>query len=313
MSLSAIRYLKRSEINAAKWNHCIDTAANGLIYGYTFYLDAMCSNWDALVLEDYRAVMPLPWRKKWGINYLYQPFAVAQSGLFGNAFTPGLLYGFLKKIPSKFKYWDVSLNFANRFSVPQFPLYERKNYVLHLNQPYEKIRSGYRTHIRKNIKKAVTKNFIVQKDIDSNIVIELAKKHAANKATTNDFRRFKTVYQLLLQKKQAVTYDVISPIGAVLASAAFFLSHRRAYYILPGNHPDGRMVGASHFLIDQFIKDHAGQDLILDFEGSDVPGLQFFYSSFGAIEEPYAAIRYNCLPWFIRWMRGSPLSPGGGN
>jgi hypothetical protein len=89
----------------------------------------------------------------------------------------------------------------------------------------------------------------------------------------------------------------------VLASAVFFYSHQRAYYILPGNHPDGRKAGASHLLIDAFIKDHAGSDLVLDFEGSDVPGLQFFYASFGAVEEPYTAIRHNRLPLFLRWMK----------
>jgi hypothetical protein len=32
-------------------------------------------------------------------------------------------------------------------------------------------------------------------------------------------------------------------------------------------------------LIDAFIRDHANQDLILDFEGGDAGKLAFFYSS----------------------------------
>jgi hypothetical protein len=70
-----------------------------------------------------------------------------------------------------------------------------------------------------------------------------------------------------------------------------------------GNNPNGRTLGASHSLIDAFIKDHAGQNLLLDFEGSDVRNLAFFYSSFGATEEKYAAIKLNKLSWYIKWMK----------
>ncbi|WP_315816464.1 hypothetical protein [Paraflavitalea speifideaquila] len=56
-----------------KWDRCIADAPNGLIYGYSFYLDKMADNWDGLVLNNYEAVMPLPWKKKWGIYYLAHP------------------------------------------------------------------------------------------------------------------------------------------------------------------------------------------------------------------------------------------------
>src|SRR5438046_2470095 len=102
--MPSIRYLVRRAVDDVKWNACIDNAANSLIYGYTFYLDEMCSNWDALVLDDYDAVMPLPWRRKWGLYYLYHPFAIAQLGLFGSELSPELLHGFLKNIPTKFRY-----------------------------------------------------------------------------------------------------------------------------------------------------------------------------------------------------------------
>src|SRR5687767_14846783 len=59
-----LQYLHRKQIDTRKWDQCITNAANGLIYARSFYLDTMASNWDALVLGDYEAVMPLTWRKK---------------------------------------------------------------------------------------------------------------------------------------------------------------------------------------------------------------------------------------------------------
>ncbi len=301
--MEAIRYLKRNEIDTDAWNACIDTAGNGSIYAYTFYLDALCSHWDAVVVDDYKAVMPLPWRRKWGFYYLYHPFALAQSGLFGNALTPRLLHGVLKKIPLKFRYWDMPLNFGNRFSIADFSLYERMNFILKLNHPYPDLAAAYRQQHKRNLKKALAQNLVVQKNIPVDRVIGLAKSGNAVGGTPQDFIRFKRLYQTLAAKGLAFIYSVSSPSGVVLASAVFFFSHGRAYYILPGNDAAGRTAGASHFLIDGFIKDHAGTDLILDFEGSDIAGLQFFYSSFGATEEPYAAIFHNRLPWFLKWLK----------
>jgi hypothetical protein len=62
-------------------------------------------------------------------------------------------------------------------------------------------------------------------------------------------------------------------------------------------------MGASHYLIDRFIYDHAGKKLTLDFEGSDIRNLAFFYSSFGAEIEQYPSLRLDRLPWYVRLLR----------
>ncbi|HSQ44739.1 MAG TPA: hypothetical protein VLM16_07060, partial [Ginsengibacter sp.] len=79
-----ISYLPQANIDKQKWDRCIDAAPNGLIYAYSFYLDAMSKNWDALILNDYEIVMPLTWNKKYGVYYLYQPFFTKALGIFGN-------------------------------------------------------------------------------------------------------------------------------------------------------------------------------------------------------------------------------------
>ena len=61
---SSIRYVKHDDIDPDKWDECVRNAKNGLIYGYSFYLDHMAKNWDGLILGDYEVVMPLPWNKK---------------------------------------------------------------------------------------------------------------------------------------------------------------------------------------------------------------------------------------------------------
>ena len=301
----AISYLTYQQIDKIKWDACIDKAPNGLLYGYSFYLDCMAKNWDALVLNDYEAVMPLTWNKKYGINYLYQPPFTACLGVFGNQLSAETVNDFFNSIPAKFSYWDIYLNHGNFFKLAGFTLYERMNYVLPLNKSYEHLYSNYRENIQRNIKKAGQFGLSINKGIAVAEVTALAKQQAREFANlpAEDFKRFESLYQLLYKKEKATTYAVHTKEGQLLAAAVFFFSHRRAYYIMVGNHPDGKTLGASHALINAFIKDHAGQDLLLDFEGSDIPSLGFFYSSFGGVEEKYSAIRLNRLPFYLKWMK----------
>lgn len=302
--MESIQYILQRDINKQKWDTCIAEASNGLVYGYSFYLDTTAKNWDALILNDYEAVMPLTWNKKYGIYYLFQPPFTPSLGVFGKTISAELVNDFLLAIPKKFAYWDIYLNHGNYFQLKDFNLYQRMNYVLPLQQQYETIYSNYRKNIQRNIKKCEQLHCEIKKDISVDDIIALSNEQSKSfsRLTNEDFARVKKVYHLLHQKKQAATYGIYRN-DQLLASAAFFFSHGRAYYILVGNHPDGKTIGASHALIDAFIKDHAGQNLILDFEGSDVANLAFFYSSFGAAEEKYTGIKLNRLPAILKWLK----------
>jgi hypothetical protein len=300
-----IKYLQHKEIDKAKWDACITNAPNGLIYAYSFYLDAMSKHWDALVFGNYEAVMPLTWNKKYGFYYLYQPAFTASLGVFGKNLNKELIAEFIKNIPAKFKLIEISLNSANIIDDSKTFSLLRSNYILQLNKPYEELYKAFRDNHKRNINKALQLGCSVIKEIAVDAIIQLNKEQLQHidGTKTGDYPNFKTLYELLKYKGQAKTYAIVDPKNKVLASAVFFFSHNRAYYIMVGNHPDGKTLGASHALIDAFIKDHADQDLILDFEGSDIRNLAFFYSSFGATEEIYPALKINKLPWYIRLLK----------
>lgn len=304
--MNGIHYISYTSINKEKWDRCIDQSVNGLIYGYSWYLDAMAQQWDALVLNDYEAVMPLTRNKKYGISYLYQPYFCASLGIFSaQALTAVLTEQFLKAIPARFRYIDIYLNKGNLFAVAGFPLTERINYVLSLNKPYNAIADSYRTNLKRNIKKAAQSNLQVKQHIELDAIITLAKEtmQRVSAITDEQINNFKTVVTEAGKLKQAETLGIYSANKELLASAVFLYSHKRWYYILVGNHPNGKTLSASHYLIDRFIALHADTDALLDFEGSDIRNLAFFYSSYGATEERYPALRMNRLPKILRWLK----------
>ncbi|TAE87084.1 MAG: hypothetical protein EAY81_04625, partial [Bacteroidetes bacterium] len=105
-----IKYLSHQEIDKIKWDDCIAQSNNELIYAYSWYLDIVAPGWEALVLNDYEVVMPLPTTTKY-LNVIYQPFFAQQLGIFN---TQNLKHftvsDFIKAIPAKFKYINICLN-----------------------------------------------------------------------------------------------------------------------------------------------------------------------------------------------------------
>jgi len=302
-----IQYLTHTAIDKRRWDACIATAANGLIYGHSFYLDTMAANWHALVLNDYEAVMPLPWRKKAGFNYLFQPSMTPILGIFGNDITAGLVQLFLNAIPSTFKLWDISLNHFNPLppSLP-YPVFKRGNFILSLQHPYEHIQAQYHANIKRNMGKAVKKGCIVKKDIPIDEVIRICQKQfpAFTRVEAGLFEKLKVIYCHYI--RQAKTYSVTDAEGRTLCACAFLFSGNRAWYWLVGNEPEGRDYGASSLLLDAFIREQANRPLVLDFEGSDDQGVAGFYKKFGAVPEMFTTIYYNRLPFPVNLFKRVP-------
>ena len=302
-----IQYVEHKDINRSKWDRCVNRSSNSLIYACSFYLDQMSKQWDALILGDYQAVMPLPYRRKMGFYYLFQPFLTPVLGVFGQNVSENLVSGFIRAIPTKFKVRDISLNHFNTVA-PQFTeQYERGNYILSLQPSYESIRSQYSENIIRNISKAEKTGCLLKKDIPVEEVIELCKREwpKFTRIQNGIFEDLAASFSVF--HPYASNYGVYHPDGRLLASCVFLYYADRSYYWLVGNDPDARNFGASPMLIDGFIRDHAGLNCLLDFEGSDKSGIADLYRRFGARPEPYTTLFQNFLPFPLNHLKTTPV------
>jgi len=153
-----IKHLTHNDIDTKKWDNCISNAVNGNVYAWSWYLDIVSPNWDALVLDNYRAVMPLTWSKKYGVAYIYQPFFTQQLGLFsGDVITEEMLSLFVEAIPAKYRFIELSMN-VDVSSVCNTHVFGTGSTThLKLNNPYEELRKSYTTNTLRNLKKAESK------------------------------------------------------------------------------------------------------------------------------------------------------------
>ena len=88
-----------------------------------------------------------------------------------------------------------------------------------------------------------------------------------------------------------------------MACAAFLIYNERVIFHLGTSNPKGKKIGAMHFLIDSIITQLAGKNLFIDFEGSEIDGIERFYKSFGAFKKPYFKYKENNLPILLSWLK----------
>lgn len=299
-----IRYVPRHEIDTARWDACIDEAANSLIYGFHFYLDHMAAGqWDALILGDYEAVMPLTWRSKFGIRYLYQPAFTQQTGIFSATPPDNHTIGsFLQTAQRSFRFSEINLNYQN--NIPGLkPL---ANYILPLNSPYENLAANYRGDLRRNLKFALRSSLDYSVDLDLEMTLEGYRREYGARTPhvrSNTYNQFAALCRYCRTRDQLILRAAATAAGEIRATALLLRDRHRLYLLQSTTPKAGREVEANRFLLDGIIREFAAQPLLLDFEGSEIPGIAHFYATFGAVDQPYYFYRHNNLPWPLRWLK----------
>ncbi len=299
-----ITYIKHRDIDDEKWSSCIENAPNSRFFANNWHLDRTAEVWDALVLGDYEFVMPLPIRTKFGISYIYQPHFCQQLGIYP-APAKEIAELFYNELFKKHSYCDVHINSQNPTVQTniQMEFLPRVNYLLDLRYNYKSIAKSYSTNTKRNIVKASNNNFQFVKGIQleeymafkqQNLFDTIPKKEIKKLKSTISFGQFKGIGEI---------YGVYSAENELCAAVYFCRWKDRVIYFSAATNQKGKELGAMYFLVDNFIKDNAERELILDFEGSMVPGVARFYSGFGAITETYFQLKFNRLPLPFRWFK----------
>ncbi len=298
-----IHYIKHQEIDKAKWDACMEQSLQATVYGYSYYLDSVCEQWDALIEDDYIAIMPLPYRKKMGLTYIFPPSMTQQLGVFSSQqISESKVQAFLEAIPSKFKFCRINMNQGNILNNENYTTTSHTNLELFLDKPYEELFGLFSENTQRNIKKAAKFNLSIQKD---GTITKLIQHFKENKAQDlgelpDDFYTcLEKLYNMLSERNQAEIWEVLQN-GVLLAGAFFGHAKNRVYFLFSTSSKEAKEIGAMPFLLHNFIKENASKNIILDFEGSDSPSLARFYRSFGAVNKNYNQIILNRLPNIIR-------------
>jgi hypothetical protein len=302
--LQMIKYLRHDEIDTEKWDDCINKAFNGRIYAYTWYLDMVNENWEALVENDYERVFPLTPRKKFGINYLFQPRFTQQLGVFSQSIlSKETVQRFLDAIPGKFKFIDINLNSFNPLKTVDGEIEPWLNHELDLINSYEKIVSNYTTNLKRNLKKAQKSPVTLVKNIKPEDVIDLFKQNKGmdlDNLGEADYELLRRLIYVMVYKRIVEVVGAYSEMNELCAGVFFVKDNKKVIFYFSATNEYAREHAAMPMLIDSFIRDNAHSHLTLDFEGSNDTNLARFYKSFGAKELTYPHYRSNRLNLILK-------------
>lgn len=314
-----ISLVPAQRIDRNKWDRCISGSPNGMIYAYADYLDHMTEHWTGLVVGDYSAVMPIPWKQKYGIRYVCQVPFVQQLGIFttgGDVPYKELLQHLL----SYCRYGDYSFNWGNLaaitgvsgdgalsgpgFQKGVFSSQIRSNYVLRLDHPYTSLENTFSPDTRQNIRRSQRFGLAYRPaGIAEAIGLYRLLYMERIKVLPRDFTAFEELCGLLEKKDRVVVRKSVDATGALLSVVLLLKDERRLYNIMNGTTPEGRAREANFFLLSEVWKEYAQSGYLFDFEGSDLPGVRAFYRKFGAVAQPYPQLHFNRLPRVVRWLK----------
>ena len=300
-----IRYLKHSEINPEKWNQAVHNSLFSTIFVEHEMLDLLTGSdtWDALVQDDYEAVMPLPYRKKGVLKYVYTPFFMPQMGIFSDReLSPAGVDVFLSEVSKHFVLADIILN--EKLDVNKRDM----TFVSHsmsLQLPYNELYGDFSQNTKRNIKTAEKAGCVITRQQESvSEIIQLFIRNKGNQTevhfTDRDYQHLLQVANYLIDRNLLEIYSARTADNQLAAGALFVKDGNRRWFWFSGRENQLSHCMPMFYLLNEYIRDYAETDLILDFNGSSNENVARLYHSFGGERYEIPFVRcYKNLFWQI--------------
>ena len=205
----SIRYYHHKDIDFDKWEFCVSNSLNACVYGHVWYLNNVSLTWDGIVMDDYRAVMPV-FRDA---DRMYLPYGMLWTGIYcKDVLTPQDCQKFIDFIDNKFKNVNIAFdkyffdNVAVGGRLLKETVYQLDTFSGISNVDVQDLvgvvnynRYTCRDHIANTVKAVIYSDFL---DIDKSLSFKTAMmlKNLANRSVVNKFG----VYTELLERSVSI-------------------------------------------------------------------------------------------------------------
>lgn len=299
-----IRFVRHQDIDPAKWDSTVLSSRFASRLATFELLNTLTAyaGWDALIEDDYAAVMPLPHRIRWGVPYIYTPFFISGLGIFSPKTVDARKTStFFHAIPHKFRQVDLILNIENDTSLLDTDILQCVSHQLGLQQPYPTLFHSFSQNTKRNIRTAQRHSLSITDNPDVlDYTINLFRKYRGKSKAVNfrdcDYDTLRKTAVLLHKAGALDLRGALTPTGELAAGALFLKEPGRTLFWFSGR--DGSLSSACpmFFILNEYIKENAGENLILDFNGSSDENVARLYRSFGGTPYQIPMIHHS-VPW----------------
>ncbi|WP_236648698.1 GNAT family N-acetyltransferase [Spirosoma sp. 209] len=304
------QFYRRHQLDTRAWDACVMASAQRIVYGYSWYLDAVLPGpdwrWDGWVLPGeeggYRAVLPVPQRRKYGRWVLHQPLFCQLLGLFSADPTVDPT-PFYRAVYEQFRYNSgLHVWVGATWPGPTEPIRLLTTHLLDLSAGYETIYSRYNRDRRRNLRRSEEMNWTIARSTDLEPLLRLFRTYHADTIAGGvgdwAYALLGALYDSLRARQLAQLYYAQLD-GHIEAGALLVREGNRVIYLFNAASPVGRRGNARTLLIDRVIRYYAGEASPgwFDFESPEKPAIVDFYRSFGAVDTPFQAVRWQRFTW----------------
>ena len=287
-------YINHENIDRQKYQACIDQYSKNDLYAQDFVWDSLHPEWDLLMFDDYSAVLPLPYKRTFGLTTFRQPIFMRTAPVAGNLSKEDLNFLFLL-LKDQSSMLHMNLNLKQGPSSMEKGQYQ----VIEFEDNIELQHSKYSTNVKRTLKKD-TDAFSYTESKDVKGFISFFKEHVGSKYKALNSSAYERLHDFMIQSfdKGIGSIEIVS-IGKESLCMTFVIDFGETrYYIKGAATEEGRKSGAMTHLLDRLIKEAHGKGLKkFDFVGSNNENLMSFNKKFGAINRTYDILKNNNLFW----------------
>ncbi|MBL7962331.1 MAG: GNAT family N-acetyltransferase [Flavobacteriales bacterium] len=300
-----IRCLTHQEIDKRWYDALIARCPNAVWYARSAVLDVASPGWQLLVDDTAEAVMPLTRRRRWGMEYLYQPYGLQYLGVFATrTIDDALCSAFLQAIPASYNLVDICMG-PGTFSISRSYIAPRVNLCMPLPKDAASHRAGYaKGHIR-NLRTSIPTDVKWSQELVPEEFLILFQRTTARRHGGLRERDASVLGSLLklAAEEGTLRWMAFRRQDQLLAAMAFVHWGGRHILFKTAVSEEAQTFRAGFHLVDGYLAAHAGAHELFDLAGSVDPAVARFYKGFGASEVPYFRVLINRLPWPLRWLK----------
>lgn len=289
-----LRFVERRDIDTKKWDETVQNSEYASICALSWYLDLACV-WKGLVFGDYEFILPISKGKKYLLKYAFMPFNVQSFCIYGREKANNeLLKGFFKILKNEFFKVDYSVARELDFKIDGYKVEKRKSQILRLNKSYDDIYSSFSNSHKRNIKKAEKLELVFEKSkLNQNIEKLISTFYVGRNLKMKNYLTQYFSILIELEKRELVDVFCVFDSQKEIQNVSIFRKLAKNRYSLNSiNSENGAENGAMFFGLNEFIKQNANSDMIIDFEGSNIESIRRRNIGFGGEDVFYSALHY---------------------
>jgi len=290
-----VKHCRHIEIDFTLWDETIISAVNANIYPLSWYLNITCPDWEALITEDYKTVMPLPVSRRFFFPVIIQPAFTWQLGIFSSDIMDEIMAEeILSSIPSHYGIRSCHFNKFNK--LPLHPSRQIKKYTteLELISSHFKIQAVYRDIAIEKIKYAQQDRISIMKSISNHEFLEFVyrfDKFNSYRLKPSGLSLLRQILSNSLRYRMGEIHGAYSKENNLCATVFFirFKGRQIIHYAAADN--EGIENGALYLILDQFIAENAEKNLILCIDNPSARQLISLFKDLGAKSYPFTSIK----------------------